>query len=174
MTNDRNFHGAWSVVEEHVRAAAYNAFYYYPALRLNQINWPVEIHWWAALVTGETRLLHHDCRLQFRRFADALTRVVPPFRIPFSRWWNQIGCASRAFDPQRKTTSVSSTSRYELVPPPAPNTVARPTTLGACHVRLQLSMLFVPNAARASFCARKFTSLVDFEQEKMPSASGPR
>ena len=28
-----------------------------------------------------------------------------------------------------------------LVPPPAPNTVARPTTLGACQVRLQESML---------------------------------
>src|SRR5262245_5639660 len=34
-------------------------------------------------------------------------------------------------------------------------------------------MLLVPNATRASFCARKFTSFVDFEQLKMPSASGP-
>ena len=39
---------------------------------------------------------------------------------------------------------------------------------------MQLSMLFVPNATRASFCARKFTSLVDFEQLKIPRASGPR
>src|SRR5260221_550347 len=62
-----------------------------------------------------------------------------------------MGCASRAFAPQRKRTSVSSTSRYELVPPPAPNTVARPTTLGACHVRLQLSTLWLPKATRASF-----------------------
>ena len=30
------------------------------------------------------------------------------------------------------------------MPPPAPNTVARPTTLGACQVRLQLSMLLLP------------------------------
>jgi len=30
----------------------------------------------------------------------------------------------------------------------------------------------VPNATRASFCARKFTSFVDFEHEKMPSAFG--
>ena len=35
----------------------------------------------------------------------------------------------------------------------APNTVARPTTLGACHVRLQLSMLLLPMATRHSFCA---------------------
>jgi len=41
------------------------------------------------------------------------------------------------------------------------------------YVRLQLSMLLVPNATRASFCARKFTSFVDFEHEKMPSAFGP-
>src|SRR5690242_747195 len=84
-----------------------------------------------------------------------------------------MGCASRAFAPQRKRTSVSSTSRYELVPPPAPNTVARPTTLGACHVRLQLSTLCVPKATRASFPARKFISLVDLEQLKMPSRLGP-
>src|SRR5262249_4132909 len=35
-------------------------------------------------------------------------------------------------------------------------------------------MLLVPKATRASFCARKFTSLVDFEQLKTPSAFGPR
>ncbi len=64
-----------------------------------------------------------------------------------------MGCVSRAFDPHRRTTSVSSTSRYELVPPPAPKTVARPTTLGACQVRLQLSMLLLPTTARANFCA---------------------
>src|SRR3954466_5516148 len=93
--------------------------------------------------------------------------------MPFNRWWNQIGCASRAFDPQRNTTSVFSASSYEEVDPPAPNTVARPTTLGACHVRLQLSMLLLPNATRASFDARKLTSLLDFEQEKMPRAFGP-
>ena len=40
--------------------------------------------------------------------------------------------------PTAATRSVCSTSSYELVPPPAPNTVARPTTDGACQVRLQL------------------------------------
>ena len=38
---------------------------------------------------------------------------------------------------------------------------------------MQLSMLLVPNATRAIFWARKFTSFVDFEHEKIPSASGP-
>src|SRR5919204_3243488 len=88
--------------------------------------------------------------------------------MPLRRWWNQIGCASRAFDPQRRTTSVFSASSYELVLPPAPNTVARPTTLGACQVRLQESMLFDPMTWRANFCATKFISFVAFEHENMP------
>jgi hypothetical protein len=64
-----------------------------------------------------------------------------------------MGCVSRAFDPQRRMTSVSSISRYELVPPPAPKTVARPTTLGACQVRLQLSILLLPITERTNFWA---------------------
>ena len=47
--------------------------------------------------------------------------------------------------------SVFSISSYELVPPPAPKTVARPTTLGACQVRLQLSMLLFPMTERVNF-----------------------
>ena len=73
----------------------------------------------------------------------SITKRRAPFRTPASRWWKKIGCVSRAFEPQRRTTSVSSISRYDEVPPPAPNTVARPTTLGACQVRLHESMLFV-------------------------------
>ena len=69
---------------------------------------------------------------------------------------------------------MSSTSRYELVPPPAPNTVARPTTLGACQVRLQLSMQLLPSATLANFCAAKLTSLVAFEQLKIPNVVGPQ
>src|SRR5215469_5506871 len=79
-----------------------------------------------------------------------------------------MGCVSRALLPHKMMKSVSSTSSYELVPPPAPNTVARPTTLGACQVRLQLSTLFVPRATRANFCVAKFSSLVALEQLKTP------
>src|SRR3954466_1957278 len=112
------------------------------------------------------------CAELVRRGSMTYRRV--PFRIPLRRWWNQIGCASLAFEPHKNTTSVFSASSYEEVDPPAPNTVARPTTLGACQVRLQLSMLLVPNAARASLDARKFTSLLDFEHEKTPIEFGPR
>ena len=64
-----------------------------------------------------------------------------------------MGCVSLAFDPQRRMTLLCSISLYELVPPPAPNTAARPATLGACHVRLQLSILFVPMMERTNFWA---------------------
>src|ERR1700693_2505632 len=88
-------------------------------------------------------------------------------------WWKKIGWVSRALLPHRTIRSVSSASRYELVPPPAPNTVARPATLGACHVRLQLSMLLLPRTVRLNFWAAKLTSLVAFEQLKVPNVVGP-
>ena len=75
--------------------------------------------------------------------------------------------------PQRRTLSVSSISWYELVPPPAPKMVARPATLGACQVRLQLSMLLLPTTTRANFWVMKFSSLVAFEQLKSPNVVGP-
>ena len=101
--------------------------------------------------------------------ADRRRTAARPSCTPLSRWWKKIGCVSRAFEPQRRMTSVSSISRYDDVPPPAPNTVARPTTLGACQVRLQESMLFVPITWRANFCARKFISFVALEHEKIPN-----
>src|SRR3954464_8973018 len=109
--------------------------------------------------------------LLVRRGSTAYSRA--PLRTPLSRWWKKIGCVSRALLPHRTIRSVSSTSRYEDVPPPAPNTVARPATLGACHVRLQLSMLLLPRTARLNFCAAKLTSLVAFEQLKVPNVVGP-
>ena len=77
-------------IAEHVRAVAYSTFYFYPALRLNQINWPIEIYLHASEVTGDNRLLRSDCRAQLARFADALTHPIAPWRIPFTgpgyRW----------------------------------------------------------------------------------------
>src|SRR4029078_10078330 len=55
----------------------------------------------------------------------------------------------------------------------APRIVVRPTTLGACQVRLQLSTLLFPNTDRANFDARKLSSLVAFEQLKIPVAVRP-
>lgn len=57
------------VVADRVRAAAYCDFYEYPQMRLNQINWPIEIYAHAARALGEPHLLRHDMRLQLERFA---------------------------------------------------------------------------------------------------------
>src|SRR5690242_7713059 len=104
--------------------------------------------------------------LEVRRGSTTYRRA--PLRTALSTWWKKIGCVSRALEPQSTTTSVSSTSRYEEVPPPAPNTVARPTTLGACQVRLQLSTLFERRTTRLNFCVAKFNSFVVLEQLKRP------
>ncbi len=106
-----------------------------------------------------------------RRGSMTISRA--PLRMARRTWWKKIGCVSRAFEPQRTIRSVSSTSRYELVPPPAPKTVARPATDGACQVRLQLSMLLLPRTTRLNFWAAKLTSLVAFEQLKTPKVFEP-
>src|SRR3954451_24317433 len=80
-----------------------------------------------------------------------------------------MGWVSRALEPHSTMRSAFSTSSYELVPPPAPNTVARPTTEGACQVRLQLSMLLLPRTCRTNFCATKFISLDALEQLDVPT-----
>lgn len=71
-------------IRDRLRRAAYSAFYEFPQLRLNQINWPIEIYAHAAAVLGEPHLLKHDTRLQLGRFADAITRVPPGQRVPFT------------------------------------------------------------------------------------------
>ena len=41
-----------------------------------------------------------------RRGSTAISRA--PRFTPFRRWWKKIGCVSRAFEPHRRTRSVSS------------------------------------------------------------------
>ena len=48
------------------------------------------------------------CAVEVRR--GSTTNSFAPRWTAFSTWWKKIGWASRAFEPQRTTTSVSSTS----------------------------------------------------------------
>jgi hypothetical protein len=73
-----------SAIRDRISRCAYSTFYEFPSLRLNQINWPIEIYTAAAEVTGETHLLAHDTRLQLSRFARALTKRVSPWKLPFT------------------------------------------------------------------------------------------
>ena len=63
-----------ALIRDRISKSANSTFYAYPALRLNQINWPIEIYACADAVLGTTHLLRHDSRLQLSRFADALVR----------------------------------------------------------------------------------------------------
>ena len=49
-----------AAIRDRVSRCAYSTFFVFPSLRLNQINWPIEIYAAAAEVTGETHLLAHD------------------------------------------------------------------------------------------------------------------
>ena len=64
---------------------------------------------------------------QARAVVDALEQVVEEDRVRLA--------GVRAPEQDRRRSPRS--RWYDDVPPPAPNTVARPTTLGACQVRLQ-------------------------------------
>jgi hypothetical protein len=71
-----------ALIRDRIRKAANSTFYAYPSLRLNQINWPLEIYAHADAVLGSQHLLKHDCRLQLSRFADALTHPAAHMRAP--------------------------------------------------------------------------------------------
>ena len=74
--------GTVKLIEERIRTCATSEFYLYPALRLNQINWPVEIYVHAVRITGDPRLVTHDLRQQFDRFVHAMRNPAPGMRIP--------------------------------------------------------------------------------------------
>jgi hypothetical protein len=54
--------------------------------------------------------------------------------------------------PMTKSIFALSKSAKELVIAPEPKEAASPATVGACQVRAQWSMLFVPMTPRKSFC----------------------
>jgi len=65
-------------------AAASGPFYTYPALRLNQVNWPVEVHAWAYAATANADRFRREAGAQLALLADGLTRRMPGFEIPFT------------------------------------------------------------------------------------------
>lgn len=71
-------------IRDRIRRCAYGTFYEFPQLRLNQINWPIEIYAHAAAVLGEPHLLEHDARLQLGRFADHLTATARGDKVPYT------------------------------------------------------------------------------------------
>jgi len=71
-----------NAIRDVARRCAYSAFYAWPKLRLNQINWPIEVYAHAAEILGEPHLLAHDAGLQFARFASGCTHPMPGMVLP--------------------------------------------------------------------------------------------
>jgi hypothetical protein len=68
-----------ALIRDRLQRCAYSSFYRYPALRLNQINWPLEIYFHASSVLGHTQLLRRDTRQQLERFMDRFTHGYEHF-----------------------------------------------------------------------------------------------
>ncbi|HSD79790.1 MAG TPA: hypothetical protein VLB47_03985, partial [Solirubrobacteraceae bacterium] len=60
--------GDVAVMRDRVRRCAYDPFFRYPYVRLNQINWNSEMFAHLATMTGDTALLRRDYYLHIRRF----------------------------------------------------------------------------------------------------------
>jgi hypothetical protein len=72
-----------SAIRDCLRGSATSTFYSWPKMRLNQINWPIEIYAHAADVLNAPELLRHDTRMQFDRFADGCTHVPDGMVVPY-------------------------------------------------------------------------------------------
>ena len=66
-------------------APRWAAFWRWPAIRLNQINWYALVYAANATVTGSPRLLRHDLRLQIERFVARRARARPAPRATSAR-----------------------------------------------------------------------------------------
>ena len=93
-------------IVDQIRRVAHVPFYRYPAVRLNQINWPAELYLYEYLVTGDPQLLRTDYRSQMRRFLRGVRRpwfgersapnLSPTFRFAYQI--NQPPTSSRNLD----------------------------------------------------------------------------
>ena len=97
-----------ALIAEEIEQVAHTSFFRYPAVRLNQINWPAELYAHEAVVTGTPDLLVHDYRAQVRRFVagvrrpwlrprrSSATNLSPTYR--FNYQINQPGTSRRNLD----------------------------------------------------------------------------
>ncbi len=70
------------LIADRISRCARGAFFRYPNVRLNQLNWNCELYAHLATVTGDTELLVNDYRAQVARFCDGITHAVTPGGSP--------------------------------------------------------------------------------------------
>ena len=81
---------ARNAIRDEIHRVAYTAFFRFPLVRLNQINWPAELYAYDYLVNGDPTLLREDYRKQVRHFVagfkkpwtpEGATNVGPSYRF---------------------------------------------------------------------------------------------
>ena len=70
------------LIADRISRCAHGAFFRYPSVRLNQINWNCELYAHLATVTGDTELLVNDYRGQVARFCEGIPRALTPGGSP--------------------------------------------------------------------------------------------
>jgi hypothetical protein len=70
------------LIVDRISRCARGAFYRYPSVRLNQINWHSEMYAHLATVSGDTELLVNDYRQQMERFCEGITHPLVPGGSP--------------------------------------------------------------------------------------------
>ena len=63
-----------NLMTSRVNACAHDAFFRFPGIRLNQLNWNAELYSYAARMTGDPALLRSDYRRQVIRFCNGAKR----------------------------------------------------------------------------------------------------
>ncbi len=71
-----------ALIADRISRCARGAFFRFPNVRLNQINWNCELYAHLATVTGDTELLVNDYHAQVSRFCDGIPRALVPGGSP--------------------------------------------------------------------------------------------
>jgi hypothetical protein len=62
------------LIQDEITRVAHGSFFRFPNVRFNQINWPLELAAYDAVVTAQPYLLRNEYRLQVRRFVRGIRR----------------------------------------------------------------------------------------------------
>jgi hypothetical protein len=71
-----------NLIADRVSRCARGAFFRFPNVRLNQINWNCELYAHHATITGDNELLLNDYRAQLVRFCEGITKAAVPGGSP--------------------------------------------------------------------------------------------
>jgi hypothetical protein len=69
-------------IVDRIQATAEGVFFRYPNMRLNQVNWYLELYIWAATTADDPKTWLPEFRNQLRRWCAGATRATTPWEIP--------------------------------------------------------------------------------------------